>query len=187
MRTKTKSLMKPCAAGAVLLADDDRDYREVFRLATQDARWLNQVVEFEDGEQLIEYLNERAGGTPALIILDVKMGDLGGIGVLYWLRKRRDLDGVPAMMLSSSSRERDIRESLALGAADYRVKPIDFADLVQLARDVRERWLQPARAKGAVASRFERIRRQIQRQDDRISLIARSQNGVHRLRPFMHA
>jgi DNA-binding response OmpR family regulator len=187
MRTNTKSVMKPCAAGAVLLADDDRDYREVFRLATQDARWLNQVVEFEDGEQLIEYLNKRAGGTPALIILDVKMGDLGGIGVLYWLRKRSDLDRVPAMMLSSSSRERDIRESLALGAADYRVKPIDYGDLVQLARDVHQRWLQPPRAKGQIASRFEQIRRQIRRQDDRISLIARTQNGVRHFRPLIHA
>src|ERR1043165_4911170 len=110
--------MKPCMAGPVVLADDDRDYREDFRLGAQEARWCNRVVEFEDGEQVIGYLGKRPAALPALIILDVKMGDLGGIGVLYWLRRRADLDGIPAMMLSSSSRERDIRESLALGAAD---------------------------------------------------------------------
>ena len=106
-------IMKPFTGGAVLLADDDRNDRELFRLATQDANWPNRVVGFEDGEHLVRYLNGRGVERPALIVLDLNMTSLGGIGVLYWLRARRDLDGVPAIILSSSSQDRDIREAIA--------------------------------------------------------------------------
>src|ERR1051325_2946051 len=139
--------MKEVMSGTVLFADDDRNDRELFRLATEDANWPNRVVGFEDGKRLVKYLNGRGVERPALIVLDLQMANLGGIGVLYWLRARRDLDEVPAVILSSSNVERDIREALALGAAEYCVKQVNYADLAQLTRELRERWLEPGLAK----------------------------------------
>jgi DNA-binding response OmpR family regulator len=178
--------MKLVTNSAVLFADDDRNDRELFRMATQDAKWPNRVVGFEDGEHLVRYLN---GGVepPALIILDLNMTNLGGIGVLYWLRARRDLDSVPAIILSSSSQERDIREAIALGATEYCVKPLNYADLVQLTRELRTRWLEPGLDRKRPVSRFEWIRRGLLGHADGISAQIQRRAGTRHVRAAAHA
>jgi DNA-binding response OmpR family regulator len=160
--------MKQVTSGAVLFADDDRNDRELFRLATKEANWPNRVVGFEDGKHLVKHLSGREAELPALIVLDLKMAYLGGIGVLHWLRARPDLDGVPAIILSSSGLERDVREALALGAAEYCVKPVKYADLVQLTRELRRRWLEP---EPGPINRLVRIRGgQLWQRENRLSL-----------------
>jgi DNA-binding response OmpR family regulator len=78
---------------------------------------------------------------PALVLLDLKMPKVDGFDVLAWLRTRPELESLPVVVLSSSSREDDIQRARTLGAADYRVKPADFDELMILAQEVANRWL----------------------------------------------
>jgi two-component system response regulator len=135
-------IIKPRVNGAVLFADDDPDDRQLFTFSVQDAQWQNPVIEFEDGEPLIEYLKRLDGELPALVVLDIKMTKIGGLDVLRWMRTRRELDTLPTVILSSSNLERDIREAMSLGVVEYRMKPTKYADLVRLAKDFRQRWLE---------------------------------------------
>lgn len=129
---------------AVVVVDDGENDRELFRIATVDAKWLNGVVEFESGEEFIQYLERSKGeGFPALIVLDLKMPGTDGFQVLRWLRIRRDWDRVPTVILTSSSHDADRVQAMSLGASEYYVKPSTYVGLVKLAVELRQRWLKP--------------------------------------------
>ena len=133
--------MKRTKRDIVLFADDDLAARDLFRLATADACWRNKILEFEDGEDLVEYLKHSSGELPALIVVDLKMPKMSGFDVLKWVRRRREWDGVPIIVLSCSILESDVQKAITLGATEYRVKPAMYSELVHLTIAMRERWL----------------------------------------------
>jgi CheY-like chemotaxis protein len=140
----------------VLFADDDDNDRSLFRFATAAAKWANRIIEFSDGEQLIEYLKHSRAKLPALIVVDNRMANIGGFGVLSWLRTQRDLAVVPAVVISNSSQDTDVAAAAALGAAEYRVKPTKYSDLVHLAEDLRQKWLDSTSRREQGEHGFER-------------------------------
>jgi DNA-binding response OmpR family regulator len=46
-------------------------------------------------------------------------------------------------MLTASSHPKDIERTRRLAANDYVVKPLGFAEFVQLIKTMRDRWLMP--------------------------------------------
>ena len=69
-----------------------------------------------------------------IILLDLRMPDMSGLEVLHWLRQARIK--TPVVMLSTSSEEKDLIESLRLGAQGYLLKDMDPDDLVKSLRNV---------------------------------------------------
>jgi len=69
-----------------------------------------------------------------IILLDLRMPETGGMEVLRKIRER----GIktPVVMLTTSSDERDLVESLRLGAQGYLLKEMEPDDLVVALRDV---------------------------------------------------
>ena len=66
---------------------------------------------------------------------------MDGFDVLTWLRRQRQFDTLPVVVLTSSHLQSDIDRSRQMGVYDYRVKPHRFEDLVSLLDDVRKCWL----------------------------------------------
>ena len=89
------------------------------------------VVEARDGETGMELL---ASEEFEIILLDLRMPDMSGLGVLRWLRQARIK--TPVVMLSTSSEEKDLVESLRLGAQGYLLKDMDPDDLVKSLKNV---------------------------------------------------
>ena len=89
------------------------------------------VVEARDGETGMELL---AGEEFEIILLDLRMPDMSGLEVLQWLRQARIK--TPVVMLSTSSEEKDLVESLRLGAQGYLLKDMDPDDLVKSLKNV---------------------------------------------------
>ena len=136
------------ATGAVLLADDDSNDIFFLRRAFQRAGFANAVLDVPDGEKAIEYLrgeshfSDRARfPVPTLLILDLKMPKINGFEVLEWLKTREDLRELKVVVLSSSGLPADQQKAKALGAHDYRVKPADLEDMVNMIKEVAARWL----------------------------------------------
>ncbi len=89
------------------------------------------VFEAADGGTGIELL---AREEFEIILLDLRMPDMSGLEVLHWLRQARIK--TPVVMLSTSSEEKDLIESLRLGAQGYLLKDMDPDDLVKSLRNV---------------------------------------------------
>ncbi len=136
------------STGTVLLADDDSNDIFFLRRAFQKAGLSNAVMDVPDGEKAIEYLggqNNYSDRTrypiPALLILDLKMPKINGFEVLEWIGTRAELRNLKVVVLSSSGLQADMQRARALGAHDYRVKPADLDDMVNMVKDVAGRWL----------------------------------------------
>lgn len=101
----------------ILVADDDPLLRAllVHRLSADGY----QVVTAEDGSEALAAIAEQQ---PDLIVLDALMPIMDGFEVLRRV-KAGGLSDAPVIMLTALKREQDIVGALALGAADYLVKP----------------------------------------------------------------
>ena len=71
------------------------------------------------------------------------MEGVGGLGFLKWFRDRHKID-LPIVVFTSSQDPDLKRQCLALGAAEFKVKPTDFSELVEVVHRVLDRW-EPGR------------------------------------------
>jgi DNA-binding NarL/FixJ family response regulator len=67
---------------------------------------------------------------PDLIVCDVMMPHLDGLGVLRELRAEADTAAIPFIFLTARGERADQRAGMNLGADDYLCKPIDAEDLL---------------------------------------------------------
>ncbi|MBT1707934.1 response regulator [Fulvivirgaceae bacterium PWU5] len=109
-------------ATKILLADDDKDDREIFSeaLASVDANVLYEGV--EDGEEAIEALSD-APNRPNIIFLDINMPVMNGWDVLKKLKGDSTYGDIPVIVYSTSSGEKEKRTAFDLGALCFVTKP----------------------------------------------------------------
>ena len=78
---------------------------------------------------------QRAGELkPDIILLDLRMPDMGGLEVLQKLRENNS--AIPVVMLTTSNEESDLIKSLRSGAQGYLLKDMEPDDLVSALRDI---------------------------------------------------
>ncbi|MFE2290917.1 two-component system response regulator CseB [Streptomyces sp. NPDC059452] len=107
---------------SVLVVEDDDTIRRAVQLALQ--RYGYRVDVAADGLGGLEAF--RAGGHD-LLILDVMLPELDGIGLCHRIREE---SLVPVLMMSARGDALDVVAGLEAGADDYVVKPVDTAVLV---------------------------------------------------------
>ena len=112
------TLPSPPGLGRVLLViDDDPAACELMqRVCTREGF---EVVTAASGEEGLRLARDRR---PSLITLDVLMPGIDGWTVLKALKEDAELSKIPVIMISISDEK---ARGLALGAADYLVKPVD--------------------------------------------------------------
>lgn len=77
---------------------------------------------------------------PDVIVLDVKMAGMGGLGFLRWYAGDPRIAHVPVVVFTSSQDPGLERLCLSLGAREFKVKPADYSELVPLVQGVLDRW-----------------------------------------------
>jgi CheY-like chemotaxis protein len=121
----------------ILLAEDNANDVELTMTALRENHVLNEVVVVRDGADALDYLfkreghKQRAGGNPALVLLDLKMPRVDGIEVLRQIKADPQLKTIPVVVLTSSREEQDLLRTYDLGVNAYVVKPVDFIEFVE--------------------------------------------------------
>jgi two-component system, OmpR family, KDP operon response regulator KdpE len=129
---------------AVVLIEDEPQIRRFLRAAlTGHGYRLFEAGSGEDG------LIEAATRQPDLVILDLGLPDLDGLGVLARLR---EWTSVPVIVLSARGQERDKIAALDGGADDYVSKPFSVGELLARMRAALRHRSQLK--EGAVATTF---------------------------------
>lgn len=120
----------------IMLADDDEDDRLFFREAFEEVKINYQFTAFNDGEQLMDYLNQPSNPLPDIIFLDLNMPRKSGIECLKEIRDDERLKKISVAIYSTSSSEQDIEDTFVSGANVYIKKPNDFNMLKKILSDV---------------------------------------------------
>ena len=106
----------------ILVVDDERLVRWSLRQKCEE--WGYQVVEAEAGDPGLRVAQSES---PDLVLLDVRLPDIGGLEVLDQLKKNGDARAV--IMITADPQLDDVKAALKLGAYDFVGKPIDFDEL----------------------------------------------------------
>jgi signal transduction histidine kinase len=128
--------------GPILLVEDDPNDLELTLTALDDYHLADEVVVAGDGSEALDYLYRRGAfasrvnGSPAVMLLDLKLPKVSGLEVLQQVKADENLRMIPVVILTSSHEERDIVASYRLGVDAYVVKPLDFAEFVSSIREL---------------------------------------------------
>jgi two-component system, cell cycle response regulator DivK len=107
----------PC----VLVVEDNDD--SLFMLKTVLTHKGYRVAEAWDGKQAIEVAETEELD---LILLDLKLPRLNGLGVIHRLRQNAKLENVPIVIITGQDPEKYRNSAIAEGCDDFLMKPIDF-------------------------------------------------------------
>lgn len=114
-------LASPASPGRILLVDDVLDNRIVLGRRLQRRGY--EIVEADCGEAALELLARESFD---LVLLDVMMPGISGLGVVSEIRKTMTSQQLPVIMVTAKSLTDDVVEALQCGADDYITKPVDF-------------------------------------------------------------
>jgi signal transduction histidine kinase/DNA-binding response OmpR family regulator len=113
----------------ILIADDNADMRDYLRELLGD--W-----EVETAAHGAAALERARTAPPDLIVSDVMMPELDGLGLLAALRADPRTAAIPVLMLSARSGEDARVSGLAAGADDYVIKPFSARELTARVRSL---------------------------------------------------
>jgi CheY-like chemotaxis protein len=121
---------------AVILAAEDDPNDAFFLKETFDQAGLGDALRIvSDGREAIDYLqgNPPFGDRnrypkPTLLLLDMNMPRINGLGVLEWLQEQPPESRVPVFLFASSISPPDLKRAVALGVSSCLSKPFDIAD-----------------------------------------------------------
>lgn len=130
----------------ILLVEDDPLNVELFQIALNNCNCVNQIDVVEDGEQALAYLlgtedHPPSRPLPRLVLLDLRLPRINGIEVLRRLREHPRTCNLVVVVMTSSLQERDLSACYDLGVNSYVVKPLDFEQFVNVARQVGLYWM----------------------------------------------
>lgn len=120
----------------IVLADDDVDDRLFFTDAFDELKISTKVQTFNDGAELMDYMNNEESLLPEILFLDLNMPKKNGIECLHEIKANPRFSNIAIAIYSTSSSEEHIEETFVSGANIYIKKPNDFNELKKVLSNV---------------------------------------------------
>jgi len=117
----------------VLIADDNEEFCDILVEYLQKQQEINIAGVAKDGIEAIELISNVE---PDLVILDIIMPHLDGIGVLEKLNKMNLKKYPKIIILSAVGQDKITQKAINLGADYYVIKPFNFDVLIERIRQI---------------------------------------------------
>jgi two-component system chemotaxis response regulator CheY len=115
----------------IMTVDDSASIRQMVSFTLKGAGY--DVVEATDGRDALSKLN----GTPIhMVITDLNMPNLDGIGLIRELRGKSAWKFTPIIMLTTESQDSKKQEGRSAGATGWIVKPFKSEQLLAVVKKV---------------------------------------------------
>jgi CheY-like chemotaxis protein len=132
----------------ILLVEDNPSDAELTIHALEKSKLINNIRHLEDGAMALDFLfcrgpyaDRRFDTPPRLILLDLKLPKVDGIGVLREIKADTRTKAIPVILLTSSKEERDVAMSYKLGVNSYIQKPVNFTEFQDVVKQLGMYWL----------------------------------------------
>jgi CheY-like chemotaxis protein len=138
------------APSTILLVEDNIPHAELVKRSLETHQIANRIYHVADGEAALEYLFRQGmyadpvtSPRPHVVLLDLRLPRLSGLEVLRAIRAASDsnVHTVPVVVLTTSTAPQDVMSAYAQHANSYLVKPVDFAQFMQLMHALGLYWL----------------------------------------------
>jgi len=122
----------------VLLVDDERALTNLVKMALQYEGW-----EIDVAHDAAEAVDKYRANTPDILVLDIMLPDMDGLGVLQQIRDSETY--TPTLFLTARDSVVDRVTGLTAGGDDYMTKPFSLEELVARLRGLlrRSAYLTP--------------------------------------------
>lgn len=118
----------------IILADDHALVRDGIRALLEEESDLEVVGEVSNGLEALEIVRDK---DPNILIVDIRMPELGGIETVEHLNKSASV-GTKCIILSMHDSEEYILKSVRAGAAGYLLKDTDKSEFIKAIHTVQE-------------------------------------------------
>ena len=132
----------------LLLVEDNADDELLTIRALKKSSCNIKVEVVRDGAEALDflfctgpYVHRDKEHKPELILLDLKLPKVDGIGVLNRLKQNEQTATIPVVILTTSSEQKDIASSYKCGANSFIRKPVDFEEFISTINKIGEYWL----------------------------------------------
>jgi CheY-like chemotaxis protein len=119
----------------ILIAEDERDIRELIAFSLQGLGGFNVVL----ASNGVEAVERATAEIPDLILMDVRMPRMTGYDACKKLKENDSTKSIPVIFLSAKGQDQEIQQGLAAGAEEYILKPFAPDELVNQVRGVLKR------------------------------------------------
>lgn len=120
-------------AKKILIVDDEAHIRALLEQTLEELEDEGvELLSADNGEDALALV---AAEKPDLVFLDVMMPKMNGYDVCQAVRSDLDLRDVTIVLLTAKGQDVDRLHGLDVGADEYRTKPFDPDELLELARD----------------------------------------------------
>jgi two-component system alkaline phosphatase synthesis response regulator PhoP len=113
----------------ILVVDDEQHIRRLVNLILGKEY---QILEASDGEEAIDIARREA---PVLILMDIMMPNLDGIGACHILKSDDRTKEIPVVMLTAIGDKLDQDYARRMGADGYVTKPFGAQELRDLVKE----------------------------------------------------
>lgn len=115
----------------IMTVDDSASIRQAVTFTLKQAGY--DVVQAIDGKDAIAKLS---GSPVRLVLTDLNMPNMDGIGLIKWIRSQPSYRFVPVIMLTTESQESKKQEGKNAGATGWIIKPFKPEQLVAVVKKV---------------------------------------------------
>ncbi len=118
----------------VLISDDNPDFANTLTSYIEEDEELEVIAIARDGNQAVEMI---LNTEPDVVLLDVIMPHLDGIGVLEKIGAAKMKKRPLCIMLSAVGQDKITQRALELGASYYAIKPFDINVLLKRIKEIK--------------------------------------------------
>lgn len=123
----------------IIIVENDEDERLFMKEGFETAGGFDIVAQVNNGDHLLEWLEENKNHLPDLILSDLNMPGKNGYDIIKEIRNHPQWSHLPVVITSTSSTKTIMDKCLAQGASDYVVKPETFVQYVPFVKNLYKR------------------------------------------------